>query len=337
MNHKYSTILVTGGAGFIGAHLIQKLLKTYKKIICVDNFNDYYDPQLKTDRLRTLAKNQNGKDWPKNFQLYKTDIKNLKALEKIFKKEKIDLICHLAAQAGVRFSLIKPFIYQRSNVLGTLNLLELAKKYQAKNFIFASSSSVYGNNQKIPFSEIDKVNQPASLYGATKIAGEALCYAYHSLYKIPCTCLRFFTVYGPWGRPDMAYFKFTKNILEGKPIEVYNFGKMSRDFTYIDDLVEGILKTIKQKFAFEIINLGHNKPISLLNFIKVIEKNTGKKAKKKGLPIQKGDIVKTWAKISKAKKLLNWEPKVSFNQGIKAFVSWYKKYYHFTHENRPTT
>jgi UDP-glucuronate 4-epimerase len=248
-------------------------------------------------------------------------------LKKTFEKEKVDIVVHLAAQAGVRYSLINPFVYQKTNVLGTLNLLELARKYKIKKFIFASSSSVYGNNEKVPFSENDKVNNPASLYGATKIAGEAICKSYHSLYKIPICILRFFTVYGPWGRPDMAYFKFTKAILENKKIDVYNFGKMSRDFTYIDDIVDGVLKAMKYDFKFEIFNLGNNKPVDLLYFIKVIEKAVGKKAKKQMVGMQKGDVRRTWADIKKAKKLLSWQPETNIEEGIGKFVEWHRKYY----------
>jgi len=312
-------ILITGGAGFIGSHLVKKLIGKYK-IICVDNFNNYYDSRLKKDRIKNLLKN-------KNFKIYKADIADFKSLKNTFEKERIDTIIHLAAQAGVRYSLINPFVYEKTNVLGTLNLLELTKDYRVKKFIFASSSSVYGNNKKVPFSEDDKVDNPASLYGATKIAGEAICRSYHSLYKMPICALRFFTVYGPWGRPDMAYFKFTKAIFEDKPINVYNFGKLSRDFTYIDDIVEGILKAINYDFRFEIINLGNNRPLGLLHFIKVIEETTGKKAKKKMMGMQKGDVKRTWADIGKAKKLLSWQPKTNIKEGIKKFVEWYKNYY----------
>ena len=208
---------------------------------------------------------------------------------------------HLAVQAGVRYSLINPFVYEQTNVLGTLNLLELARDYKVGKFIFASFSSVYGSNKKVPFSENDKVINPASLYGATKISGEAICKSYHSLYKIPICALRFFTVYGPWGRPDMAYFKFTKAIMQNRPIDVYNYGRMSRDFTYIDDIVKGILKVINYNFNFEIINLGNNDPVELLYFIKAIENATGKKAKKM-IAMQKGDVKHTWANIEKTKK-----------------------------------
>jgi len=312
-------LLVTGGAGFIGSHLIKKLIDKHK-IICVDNFNKYYDPKLKKDRIKNLLKN-------KNFKLCKINIADFKGLKEIFEKEKIDILVHLAAQAGVRYSLVNPFVYEKTNVLGTVNLLELSKDYKIKKFIFASSSSVYGNNKKAPFSEDNKLDNPASLYGATKIAGEAVCKSYYSLYKIPICALRFFTVYGPWGRPDMAYFKFTKALFEDKPIDVYNFGRLSRDFTYIDDIIDGILKAINYNFDFEIINLGNNKPINLLYFIKVIEEAAGKKAKKKMMGMQKGDVKRTWADIGKAKKLLGWQATTDIKKGIDRFVKWYKKYH----------
>ena len=322
MTKKNKTILITGGAGFIGSNLAKKLLKLKYTIIIVDNFNAYYSPLLKKNRIKLLLKEY-------KFKLYKTDIANFKKLEEIFKKNKIDIICHLAAQAGVRYSLKNPFIYERSNLRGTLNLLELSKKYKIKGFIFASSSSVYGTNKIIPFSEKQKTDTPVSLYAATKKSTELIAYSYHHLYEIPITGLRFFTVYGPWGRPDMALFKFTKNIMENKPIDIYNYGKMKRDFTYIDDIVNGIIRAIKKNYDWQIFNLGRGEPVELIKFVKIIENCLHKKAKKKYLPIQPGDVCLTYANISKAKKLLGYIPKISVEQGIKKFINWYKSYYLF--------
>ncbi len=315
-----SKILVTGGAGFIGSHVAKKLIEKKHSIVIIDNFNEYYDPQLKKDRIKHLLQNL-------DFKLYKADISDTKELEKIFKKEKIDIVCHEAAQAGVRYSLENPFVYEKSNILGTLNLLELSKKFKIKKFVFASSSSVYGNSEKLKFSEKDNTDSPVSLYAATKKSTEMICHSYHSLHGIPMAGLRYFSVYGPYGRPDMALFKFTENVLKQKQIEVYGNGKMNRDFTYIDDIVDGTIKAIEKKMSFEIFNLGFGKQISLMNFIELIEKHTGKKAKKKFLPMQKGDVRKTSADISKAKRMLNWKPKVSTDKGIKNFVGWYRDYY----------
>ena len=311
-------ILVTGGAGFIGFHVAKALLDRGDKIIIVDNFNDYYDP-----RLKYANKNKNKKN--NNINVYKVYISNYKKLDKIFKKHKFDKICHLAAQAGVRDSLKDPFKYEKWNNLGTLNILEMARKYRIKDFVYASSSSVYGENKKIISSEMDNVSKPSSFYAATKRANELYAYVYYHLYGLNCTGLRFFTVYGPWGRPDMAYFKFTKNIMQGKPIEIYNYGRMKRDFTYISDVTKAILTTIDKPFCYEIINLGNNKPIELNKFIEVIEKILGKKAKKKMIPMQQGDTITTYANIKKAKKMLGHNPKINIEEGMKLFIDWYKK------------
>lgn len=313
------TVLITGGAGFIGSHLTKKLAKN-KRIIIIDNFNNYYDPKLKEDRLRIFLKNI-------KFKLYSSDIRNLSNLKTIFKNHKIDKICHLAAMAGVRYSVEKPELYEDVNIKGTLNILNLTHQFKIKNIVFASSSSVYGNNKKIPFSENDTTDFPASPYGATKKANELFFQVYHHLYGLNCTLLRFFTVYGPWGRPDMACFKFTNNIFNNKPIDLYNYGKMERDFTYIDDIVSGIVSALEKNYSFEIINLGHNKPVTLKYFIEIIEKETGKKAKKNLIPHQPGDVLKTYANINKAKKMLNFKPKTTIEQGLKSFVKWYQEYY----------
>lgn len=315
-------ILVTGGAGFIGFHTAKKLLSKNHKVIIVDNFNNYYDPKIKYNRIKQIKAN-------KNLKIYKTDISDFKKISKIFQENKIDKICHLAAQAGVRYSIENPFIYEESNLKGFINILECAVKFKIKNIVFASSSSIYGDNKmkKTGFSEQDKTDCPISLYGATKKSDELIAYSYHKMHKINFIGLRFFTVYGPWGRPDMALFKFTKNILKNKPIDVYNNGKMQRDFTYIDDIVDGIVKCLNKNFKFEIFNLGNSRTIQLKYFIKIIEKELNKKAKIKYLPMQMGDVTKTFANITKAKRMLNFKPKTNIEKGIKNFISWYIKYY----------
>ena len=312
-------VLVTGGAGFIGFHTTKALLERGDEVIIVDNFNDYYDVSFKENRINQIKDN-------KNLKIYRIDISDYKEMEKIFQENKFDKICHLAAQAGVRYSLDHPFVYEKANLLGTLVLLELARHHKVKDFVFASSSSVYGGNKTIPFSETDNVDTPSSLYAATKKSDELMAYCYHHLYGINCTGLRFFTVYGPWGRPDMALFLFTKAILEEKPMDVFNYGKMKRDFTYIDDIVAGLLACLDKPFGYEIFNLGNNKTVELLYFIETIEKELGKKGEKNLLPMQAGDIAETFANIDKAKKMLGFNPKVSIEQGIKNFIQWYKEY-----------
>ncbi len=314
------TILVTGGAGFIGSHLVKKLASSGYKVIIIDNLNDYYDPNLKRDRLKIFLK-------AVKFIFYKIDITDRKALEKVFKKHKINIVCHLAAQPGVRHSLIDPWIYGATNVQGTINLMELAKNASVEKFILASSSSVYGQKAKIPFCESYKIDTPASLYGATKMATELIGYAYHHLYGLKVVAFRFFTVYGPWGRPDMAYFKWANLITKSKPIDIYNFGKMKRDFTYIDDIIDGIMAAIKKKFDYEVFNLGNNKKVELEKFISLLENNLGVKAKRNYLGNNPTELIATWAKIDKAKKMLGYNPKISVDQGLNKFVKWYKDYY----------
>ena len=312
-------ILITGGAGFIGSATAKKLMDRGDKVVIIDNFNDYYDPKLKYDRIKIFLKGY-------KFKLYRGDIRNFKFLEKIFKKEKLDKIIHLAAMAGVRNSIKNPFIYADVNIMGSLNLLELAIKYKIKNFVFASSSSVYGNNKKLPFSESDSVDQPMAMYAATKKADELMAHVYHHLYGLNITALRFFTVYGPWGRPDMALFLFTGAILKGKPIEVYNYGKMTRNFTYVDDIVNGTIKVLDKCKGYDVVNIGGDKEEKLIRFIEVIEKNLGKTAKKKLMPIQPGDVPSTVADIRKLRKL-GWKPTTGIEKGIKNFINWYKDYY----------
>ena len=257
-------ILVTGSAGFIGFHLTRRLLTEGNEVIGIDNVNSYYDPELKNNRLTQLQSFS-------NFHFYKIDICDFEALETVFKKHKPQLICHLAAQAGVRYSLTHPFTYQKSNNEGFLNILEISRHSGVKNFVYASSSSVYGKNTKLPFSESDPVDQPISLYAATKRANELTAYCYSHLFDIPCSGLRFFTVYGPWGRPDMALFLFTRSILENKPIQIFNNGKMMRNFTYVDDIVDGIIRVLNNPAPYEIYNIGNSKAENLLDFIEEIE------------------------------------------------------------------
>jgi len=315
-----ATILITGAAGFIGFNTAQKLLQRGDRIIGIDNLNDYYDVNLKLSRLSILKK------FP-NFVFHKIDISDKSALDAAVENEKIDKILNLAAQAGVRYSLINPYSYEKTNLNGFLNVIELARHRKISNFVFASSSSVYGKNKKLPYSEEDRVDNPISMYAATKKADELIAHAYAHLFSLPSTGLRFFTVYGPWGRPDMALFKFTDAIVKNKPIDIYNYGKMKRDFTYIDDIVRGTIAALDNAFDYEIINLGNNKPVDLLYFVECIEKSLGMKAKRNLAPLQPGDVVSTYADISKAQRLLGFQPKMSIEKGIDNFIAWYKEYY----------
>jgi len=314
-------ILVTGSSGFIGFHTSLLLLKNKHDVIGVDNLNDYYDLNLKKSRLKILKKFN-------NFKFIKIDIEN-KNLVKKFKANEIDVIINLAAQAGVRHSLKDPYSYINSNILGHVNMLELAKKVKAKKFIYASSSSVYGGNKILPFSIKQRVDNPVSIYAASKKSGELISESYAHLFGIQCIGLRFFTVYGPWGRPDMATFIFTKKIFEGNEIKVFNNGKMKRDFTFITDIVDGIMGAVNldKNFQHRIYNLGNNNPEDLSNFINLIEETIGIKAKKRLLPIQPGDVKDTFAEISESTKDLNFKPKVNIREGIPKFVDWYKLYH----------
>lgn len=312
-------ILVTGGAGFIGSNLAKKLIDRGDEVVIVDNFNDYYNPQLKEDRIVEILKGY-------DFKLYRGDIRDEKTLSEIFENENIDKIVHLAAMAGVRYSLKHPKLYYEVNVLGTQNLLDLAVKHKIKNFVYASSSSVYGSNKKLPFSESDNVDAQISPYAASKKANELQAHVYSHIYGLKTTGLRFFTVYGPWGRPDMALFLFTENILRGKPIDVFNFGDMSRNFTYVDDIVSGIMTVLDADLQCEIMNIGGDQEEKLTRFIEVIEENIGKTAEKNMLPMQPGDVPATVADIAKLRKL-GWAPTTRIEEGVKKFVEWYKKYY----------
>ncbi len=305
----------------------------------LDNINDYYDNQLKLDRLKELGfmpePNQHIVKSEKFGQLAFTsqDIEDKEGLFRIFEAGSFDVIIHLAAQAGVRYSLINPDAYIKSNIGGYLNVLEACRKYPVKHLIFASSSSVYGMNQKVPFSPDDNVDHPVSLYAATKKSNELMSYTYHHLFKVPVTGLRFFTVYGAWGRPDMAYFSFTKNIIEQKEIAVFNNGDLMRDFTYIDDVTKGITQLMEKaladpgKFTYNIYNLGNNKPVKLIEFINILENLLDKKANKKFLPMQPGDVLTTYADISSAQKDFGYHPSTSLKDGLAEFVKWYKTYY----------
>lgn len=312
-------VLITGGAGFIGSAIAKKLMDRGDQVVLIDNFNDYYDPSLKEARIKIFLKGY-------KFKLYRGDIRDEKLTEKIFKNEKIDKVIHLAAMAGVRYAIEHPLLYADVNILGTTNLLNLSAKYKIKNFIYASSSSVYGNNKKQPFSETDNVDTPISPYAASKKATELMAHVFSHIYGLKTTGLRFFTVYGPWGRPDMALFKFTKNTLAGKPIEVYNRGKMSRNFTYIDDIVSGTITVLDANLNYGVMNIGGDREEQLLRYIEVLENCLGKKAKKKLLPMQPGDVPATVADIKKLRKL-GWAPSTRIEEGIKNFVAWYKEYY----------
>lgn len=316
---KTMKILITGGAGFIGSHLAKKLIDRGDQVVIIDNFDDYYDPRLKRDRIKKHLKGY-------KFKLYEGDIRDYALLEKIFKKEKLDKVMHLAGMAGVRYSLENPILYGEVNFMGTLNLLELSKKYKVKNFVYASSSSVYGINKKVPFAETDRVDNPISTYAATKKATELLAHMYSHTFGLKTTGLRYFTVYGPWGRPDMAYFKFANLIFADKPIEIYNNGKMLRDFTYIDDIVEGTIKVIDANLKCEVMNIGADKPEKLSTYIDILEKSLGVKAKKKYLPMQLGDVPQTVADVRKLRKL-GWKPKVAIKEGLQKFADWYLDYY----------
>ena len=331
-------ILVTGSAGFIGFHLSKKLLDCLGEIVGLDNLNNYYDVNLKIDRTKQL-------EGRKNFRFVKMDLTDRDNTAVLFAKEGFDVVVHLAAQAGVRYSLTNPYAYIDSNIAGFLNILEGCRHNNVKHLVFASSSSVYGANTNMPFSVYHTTDHPVSLYGATKKANELMAHAYASLYDLPCTGLRFFTVYGPWGRPDMALFLFTKAVLEGTPIDVFNYGKMQRDFTYIEDIIHGIVRVIESVpkadpnwnsdnpvpstsyGPYKIYNIGNNNPVELMRFIEVLEENLGVKAVKNLLPMQLGDIPATYADINDLMKDTGFRPSTPIEEGIKMFVAWYIWYY----------
>ena len=336
MNTK--NILVTGAAGFIGFHLAKRLLALGYHVIGVDNINEYYDVLLKKDRLKILEGNS-------NFKFFKIDLSNKKKLNQLFKEKQIHIIVNLAAQAGVRYSLDNPHSYVRSNLNGFVNILEACRHYHVEHLIYASSSSVYGANMNIPFSTKDSVDHPISLYAASKKANELMAHTYSHLFQLPTTGLRFFTVYGPWGRPDMAYYSFTRDIMEGNTIKVFNNGNMSRDFTYIDDIVEGIIRLLNSppksnpdwdrenpepssSYApYKVYNIGNNRPIKLLDFIRTLEQLIGKEAKIEFAPMQPGDVKETYADISDLQTDVGFYPTTTIEEGLAHFVDWYKNYY----------
>ncbi len=314
-----TTILVTGGAGFIGSHLCERLLSERTKVICFDNFDSFYDPNIKIRNVEGVKKKS-----PELFELVTGDIRNPEHLKGVLQKKQIDFVVHLAARAGVRPSISDPLLYQDVNIRGTIVLLESCKAHGIKNFIFASSSSVYGENQRVPFTEKDLDIQPISPYGATKRAGELLCYSYHHLYGMNIACLRIFTAYGPRQRPEMAIHKFTRLIDQGEKIPIYGDGSSRRDYTYIDDLIDGVLGVIRYHRGFEIYNLGESQTTSLKELIRLIEEAFGKKANVEMLESQPGDVSVTYADITKAKRMLKYQPGVKMEEGIKRFVEWYK-------------
>ena len=333
-------ILVTGAAGFIGYHLVKSLVEANYEVIGLDNINDYYSTNLKFDRLNELgiykdsAKDflsLSGSNLFKNFKFIRMNLEDRENLPKLFKDEKFDVVCNLAAQAGVRYSIENPETYIDSNIVGFLNILECCRNYNIKKLVYASSSSVYGDNKKTPFEETDNTDKPISLYAASKKSNELMAHNYSHLFKLNTIGLRFFTVYGSWGRPDMAYYLFADAITKDKAIKVFNNGDLSRDFTHIEDIVIGVKSVLltdsSTKKIYELYNIGNNKPVGLIKFIETIEKCLGKKSIKKMLPMQDGDVKKTWASISKITKDYNFQNKVSLEKGIEEFINWYKVYH----------
>jgi UDP-glucuronate 4-epimerase len=332
--------LITGAAGFIGFHLCKRLLDDGNSVAGIDNVNSYYDVNLKLARLNILQQFS-------NFNFYKTDIADLPGMEAIFTGHQtpFDVVMNLAAQPGVRYSLKNPHSYINSNIVGFTNVLECCRHNKVKHLVFASSSSIYGMNNKIPFSVSDNVDHPVSLYAASKKANELMAHTYAHLYGLPCTGLRFFTAYGPWGRPDMAYFSFTKSIMEGKPIDVFNFGRMKRDFTYIDDIIEGVVRVMARipqpnpdwnrinpdpgsSYApYKLYNIGNNNPVELIKFVEILETNLGRQTQKNMLPMQQGDVPVTYANVDDLMNDVGFKPSTPLEEGIKKFVEWYRWYY----------
>ena len=338
-------ILVTGAAGFIGFYVSRILINNGHDVVGLDNINDYYDVNLKYARIRELGispeiaekfnRLQDNQSTNSSFRFIRMDLEDRENLPKLFEKEKFDVVCNLAAQAGVRYSLENPESYIDSNIVGFLNLLECCRHFNIKHLVYASSSSVYGMNKKIPFETSDNVDHPISLYAATKKSNELMAYTYSHLYGFPTTGLRFFTVYGPWGRPDMAMFLFTDAIIKGKPIKVFNEGRMERDFTYIDDITEGVVRILEKdpkerktdNNLYRIYNIGNNDSVKLLDFIEAIERTLGIKAKRQLLPMQPGDVEKTWANVDDLIKDYDYRPNTPIQKGVDAFIDWYKHYY----------
>lgn len=346
-------ILITGTAGFIGFHLAKKMLEKGDTVVGIDVINDYYDIRVKYGRLAETGINKQEIEYNKkvqsskykNYSFVKLDLQDKEALFELFSAEKFDKVCNLAAQAGVRYSLTNPYAYLDSNITSFLNILEACRHHKIKHLAYASSSSVYGLNESMPFSVHDNVDHPISLYAASKKSNELMAHTYSHLFGIPTTGLRFFTVYGPWGRPDMALFLFTEAILNNKPIKVFNYGNMERDFTYIDDIVEGISRVIanppkgnaqwtgtspdpgSSKAPFKVYNIGNNQPVKLMDFIKEIENTLNKTAEKQLLPMQPGDVAKTWADVEDLIQDLNYKPDTPLRKGVKKFIEWYRDFY----------
>ena len=341
----FMKILVTGTAGFIGFHLVQNLLRLGHQVVGIDNINDYYDPQLKFARLKEAGISQDAENWHKkitsetnsNYSFVRMNLEEKTEINQLFTEKKFDAVCNLAAQAGVRYSIENPDAYIISNVVGFMNILEACRHNNIQHLVYASSSSVYGNSKKMPLSTEDRVDNPISLYAATKKSNELMAHTYSHLFGIPTTGLRFFTVYGPWGRPDMAYFLFTKAIQEGKSINVFNNGDLYRDFTYIDDIVEGVAKIIEKppltppkgedRENYKVYNIGNSSPVQLMNFIETIEKALGKKAEKVFKEMQPGDVYKTFADVSDLENDFDYAPNTPLEKGIGEFVKWYARYY----------
>ena len=325
------TVLVTGGAGFIGYHLTKKLLNDGYRIVSVDNMNDYYDPHLKEDRIRDIGNHGD------SYVFIPVDIADKEALNQVFDQYQPDVVVNLAAQAGVRYSIDHPDSYIQSNIIGFYNILEACRHHPVEHLLFASSSSVYGNRKTAPVRTTDLVDHPISLYAATKKSDELMAYTYSHLYGIPATGLRFFTVYGPFGRPDMAYFKFANKMVKGETIQVYNHGEMLRDFTYVDDIVEGISRMIvcppdenEDGDRYKIYNIGNSHPVKLMDFISILEKAIGTEAKKEFLPMQPGDVYQTYADVSELEKDFDFKPKTTLEEGLTRFAAWFKAYYHLS-------
>lgn len=319
-------ILVTGCAGFIGMHVTKKLLESGHNVVGIDNINDYYTPQLKIDRLKQIENFE-------NFQFFKMTISDDEAITQLFEQHKFQRVVHLAAQAGVRYSITNPRAYIEANITGFFNIIEACRKHKVTHLVYASSSSVYGKNDKLPYSETDQVDNPVSLYAATKKSNELMAFTYSHLYRIPATGLRFFTVYGPWGRPDMSPFIFVKAIIEGKPLKLFNYGNMSRDFTYIDDIVQGLIEVLNRppedqlsNVPHRVINIGNNRPVLLKDYIKTIEAVTGAVAKIELAPMQAGDVLSTYADTQLIEQLTKFKPDTPLDVGLGKFVEWYKNY-----------
>ena len=342
LEKKIKKILVTGAAGFIGYHLCEALVKAGHNVIGLDNINDYYDVNLKYARLKELGLDRAKAEkfgtlsesaiHSSQMQFIRLNLEDREGLPRLFKSHSFDMVCNLAAQAGVRYSIENPHAYIDSNINGFLNVLECCRHYNVKRLVYASSSSVYGNTDKIPFEETTNVDLPISLYAATKKSNELMAHTYSHLYKIETIGLRFFTVYGPWGRPDMAMFLFTDAILNNRPIKVFNNGELSRDFTFIEDITNGVVNTLledsKNKSLYKLYNIGNNSSVKLLNFIETIEQELGVIADKIMIPMQPGDVHQTWADVSQLQKDYNFKPQTTISKGIKAFISWYKKNYY---------